>query len=58
MSSSELTEETLQRQDAVVAVTDHSDYNWAWIVERTALVIDTRNATGRVPEYQNRIVRA
>jgi UDP-N-acetyl-D-glucosamine dehydrogenase len=58
MSSSELTEATLQRQDAVVAVTDHSDYNWAWIVERSALVIDTRNATRRVTICADRIVRA
>lgn len=31
--------------DAVVVVTDHSDYDWQDIVSRAQLVVDTRNAT-------------
>jgi len=31
--------------DCVVIVTDHSEYDYAWIAENAQLVIDTRNAT-------------
>ena len=37
--------ETLPQFDAVVIVTDHSSYDYKWIVENSPLVIDTRNAT-------------
>jgi len=37
--------ETLQRFDAVIIVTDHSSYDYKWIVQHSQLVIDTRNAT-------------
>jgi UDP-N-acetyl-D-glucosamine dehydrogenase len=37
--------EDLAQYDAVVIVTDHSNYNFAQIVEQAQLVIDTRNAT-------------
>jgi UDP-N-acetyl-D-glucosamine dehydrogenase len=35
----------LDQYDAVVIVTDHSNYDYAQIVEQAQLVIDTRNAT-------------
>jgi UDP-N-acetyl-D-glucosamine dehydrogenase len=35
----------LDQYDAVVIVTDHSNYDYAKIVEQAQLVIDTRNAT-------------
>jgi UDP-N-acetyl-D-glucosamine dehydrogenase len=37
--------QNLQEYDAVVIVTDHSDYDYAKIVREANLVIDTRNAT-------------
>ena len=37
--------ENLGDYDAVVIVTDHSDYDYKAIVEQSQLVIDTRNAT-------------
>jgi len=45
MASQELTPEYLDRCDAVVVVTDHSAYDWDFILKHAALVIDTRNAT-------------
>jgi len=36
--------ENLQRFDAVIIVTDHSSYDYKWIVQHSQLVIDTRNA--------------
>jgi UDP-N-acetyl-D-glucosamine dehydrogenase len=58
MVSQVLTPEYLQAQDAVLIVTDHSSYDWSWIVQHARLVIDTRNATRRVTEHRERIVAA
>jgi UDP-N-acetyl-D-glucosamine dehydrogenase len=58
MASQALTEEYLGGQDCVIIVTDHSAYDCSWIVEQAALVVDTRNATGNVVGYPDRIVRA
>jgi UDP-N-acetyl-D-glucosamine dehydrogenase len=53
-----LTPESLRSQDCVIIVTDHSRYDWSWIVEHATLVVDTRNATRNVTADSNRIVRA
>jgi UDP-N-acetyl-D-glucosamine dehydrogenase len=37
--------ENLQEFDAILIATDHSSYDYRWIVENSHLVIDTRNAT-------------
>jgi UDP-N-acetyl-D-glucosamine dehydrogenase len=37
--------DNLAQYDAVVIVTDHSDYDYKAIVEQSQLVVDTRNAT-------------
>jgi UDP-N-acetyl-D-glucosamine dehydrogenase len=58
MISQPLTAEFLQSQHCVVIVTDHSAYDWNWIVKCAALVVDTRNATRGVTEYRERIVRS
>ena len=39
--------EALPAADCVVIVTDHSSYDWADVVERSRLVVDTRNAVAR-----------
>jgi UDP-N-acetyl-D-glucosamine dehydrogenase len=57
-SSENLTADLLSSQDAVIIVTDHSVYDWTWIVENSALVVDTRNATRGVSGGRERIVRA
>jgi UDP-N-acetyl-D-glucosamine dehydrogenase len=56
--SQPLTPEYLCAQDCVVIVTDHSAYDWPSILEHAALVVDTRNATGGLPQGRARIVRA
>jgi UDP-N-acetyl-D-glucosamine dehydrogenase len=43
MKRSELT--NLEQYDCVLIVTDHSDYDYKRIVQESALVVDTRNAT-------------
>jgi UDP-N-acetyl-D-glucosamine dehydrogenase len=56
--SQPMTEMYLEAQDCVVIVTDHSAYDWSWIVEHSCLVVDTRNATRAVNTHRDRIIRA
>lgn len=58
MSSTPLTPEMLSNMDAVIIVTDHSDYDYAQIVKHSKLVIDTRNATKGIKNAEDKIVLA
>lgn len=58
MKSQELTAEFLASQDAVVVATDHSAYDYDFIVKNAPLVIDTRNATKNVTFGREKIVKA
>jgi UDP-N-acetyl-D-glucosamine dehydrogenase len=44
-SSVPLTAENLKRYDCVVIATDHSCYDYQFILDHASLVVDTRNAT-------------
>ncbi len=57
MTSVPLTEESLQAADCVVISTAHSSYDWQWVLENTRLVMDTRNATGRLPTRSAKVVK-
>jgi UDP-N-acetyl-D-glucosamine dehydrogenase len=48
MSSVRLTEKALKASDCVLIATDHSGYDYKWIVRNSRLVIDTRNATAGI----------
>jgi len=50
--------EYLGSRDCVLIVTDHSAYDWSWIVEHSPLVVDTRGATRGVSAPAGRVVRA
>jgi len=45
MKSIRLSEKTLRQYDCVVITTNHSQYDYPWIVRNSRLVVDTRNAT-------------
>jgi UDP-N-acetyl-D-glucosamine dehydrogenase len=53
-----LRRETLAASDAVVIVTDHSAYDYPWIVRHARLVLDTRNACRGVRSGREKIVKA
>jgi UDP-N-acetyl-D-glucosamine dehydrogenase len=55
MNSVELSAEFLAKQDAVLIATDHSDFDYDFIVKHAPLVIDTRNATASVKEGREKI---
>ena len=58
MSSSPLTEEYLAAQDCVLIATDHSAYDYDFIVRHSRLVLDTRNATKHVTQGREKIRKA
>jgi UDP-N-acetyl-D-mannosaminuronate dehydrogenase len=58
MTSKPLTAKSLARYDAVLVATDHSSYNYQFIVDHARLVIDSRNATGGVRRGRSKIVLA
>jgi UDP-N-acetyl-D-glucosamine dehydrogenase len=58
LQSLPLTADTLAAQDCVLIVTDHSAYDYPWIVQHSRLIVDTRNATRYVQEGREKIVKA
>jgi len=56
LDSAPLTAEALRLYDCAVIVTDHSAYDYDFIVRESSLVIDTRNATRSVKEGRGKIV--
>jgi UDP-N-acetyl-D-glucosamine dehydrogenase len=49
--------ESAKDSDCVVIVTDHSEYDYKNILEKTALIVDTRNALGEAGRKDARVVR-
>lgn len=58
MQSVELSADFLASQDCVLISTDHSQYDYDFIVEHARLVVDTRNATKAVTKKREKIVKA
>ena len=55
LESVKLTEKKLKTFDAVIIATDHSVYDFDWIVRHSSLVVDTRNA---VKAKRKNVIRA
>jgi UDP-N-acetyl-D-glucosamine dehydrogenase len=58
MTSTPLDERFLAEQDCVLIATDHSAYDYDFIVKHSKLVVDTRNATKNVREGRGKIRKA
>jgi UDP-N-acetyl-D-glucosamine dehydrogenase len=58
MESQALTTEYLAEQDCVLIATDHSTYDYSWILQKSRLVVDTRNATKNCQEHREKLIRA
>lgn len=56
-TSTPLTEELLQNIDGVLIITDHTVYDYGWIVAESKLIIDTRNATKNVKSNRKKIIK-
>jgi len=58
MTSKKLTAAALRRYDCVLIATDHTAYDYAWIVRHARLVVDTRNAAVNVKSPRGKVVKA
>jgi UDP-N-acetyl-D-glucosamine dehydrogenase len=58
LSSEKLSPELLASQDCVLIATDHSQYDYDFIVTHSQLVVDTRNATVNVETGREKIRKA
>jgi UDP-N-acetyl-D-glucosamine dehydrogenase len=58
MTSVPLTPEFLAAQDCVLIATDHTAYDYEFIVRHARLVLDTRNSTKGVPDGREKIRKA
>jgi UDP-N-acetyl-D-glucosamine dehydrogenase len=51
-----LSNDLLDQADCVVIITDHSAFDYEWIVARSRTVVDTRNATRSIKTGREKIV--
>ncbi|QEL18923.1 nucleotide sugar dehydrogenase [Limnoglobus roseus] len=58
MESQPLTADFLGEQDCVLIATDHTAFDYDWILRSANLVVDTRNATKNVIQHREKLVRA
>jgi len=58
LESVPLTAKLLASRDVVLIATDHTAYNYDWIVEHSNIVVDTRNATKDVKAGREKIFKA
>jgi len=58
MTSKKLTAKMLASYDCVLIATDHTAYDYPWIVKSAKLVVDTRNATAKIKTGRSKIVKA
>lgn len=56
LKSTKLTATLLKKADVAIILTDHSQYNYQWIVDNASVVFDTRNATKNVRNNRKKIV--
>ena len=58
MKSVPLTRKSLAKYDCVVVSTNHKVYDWQMIADSAKLIVDTRNALGKVKGHRDHIVMA
>ena len=58
MTSKKLSAKMLTGYDVVLISTDHTDYDYNWIVKNAKLIVDTRNATAAVRRGRSKIIKA
>lgn len=56
LKSTELTKKNLNDADLVIITTDHSSYDYNFIVKNSRKVIDTRNATKNVKNNRDKVI--
>jgi UDP-N-acetyl-D-glucosamine dehydrogenase len=58
MKSVELTKQSLASYDLVLIATHHKAYDWQFVADNAKLIVDSRNALGKVTGKRDHIVKA
>ncbi|MDX1776414.1 MAG: nucleotide sugar dehydrogenase [Desulfobulbales bacterium] len=58
LKSTELTAETIAGMDCILVATDHSAYDYRFILDHADLIVDTRNAFNGLPGAAEKVVQA
>ncbi len=58
MESVELSSENLKKYDVVVISTDHSTYDYKFILQHSSLIVDSRNALKLKNTYTDKVIKA
>jgi UDP-N-acetyl-D-glucosamine dehydrogenase len=56
-ASKKLTPELVKKMDLTVILTNHTKFDYQWVVDHSKAVFDTRNATKQVTRNRDRIFR-
>jgi UDP-N-acetyl-D-glucosamine dehydrogenase len=57
LKNTQIEEGIVRRMDLILITTDHTLYDYEWIVEKAQLVIDTRNATKGIKRGKEKVIR-
>ncbi len=57
LKSARLTSTLLTTADLVVILTDHTEYDYQWIVDTASVIFDTRNATRLVKAKKGKVIK-
>jgi UDP-N-acetyl-D-glucosamine dehydrogenase len=57
MKATSLNEQVLKSADCVAIITDHTSFNYQWVVDKAAMIVDTRNATKNVSDGRKKIFK-
>jgi UDP-N-acetyl-D-glucosamine dehydrogenase len=57
LSSVDLTDRLIEEMDCVVIVTNHTTYDYKWIIDHAQNVVDTRNATKVLLNNEDKIIK-
>jgi UDP-N-acetyl-D-glucosamine dehydrogenase len=57
LTSVELSEELLESMDCVILVTNHSSYDYQWLVDHSKIFVDTRNVTRDLADPKKVVVK-
>lgn len=55
--TTQMNAKVLSGADCVAIVTDHTEFNYQWVVDKAKLVVDTRNATKNIKNGRNKIFK-
>ena len=58
LNSTDLTEDALRSMDCILLATDHSAYDYRFILENADLIVDTRNAFNGLQDTAAKVVQA